>query len=146
MGPRRVDGRNNFRCPHAQRPYYAGEQPERGQHKQAAGNSLNLTGGVTGTGNLIFAATSAGGFILGPTGTVNFTGTISNISTGGAGFGITANMTGAESLLQNSATSSTTVSGPNTYTGGTTISLGLLEFTQTDGDAVLGHLDPQYHC
>ncbi len=94
----------------------------------AGGNSFNLTGGVAGTGNLIFNATSAGGFNLGPAGTVNFTGTISNVSTGGGGLGISANLTGAESILQNSTTSTTTVSGTNTNTGTTTVARGVLDF------------------
>ena len=79
-------------------------------------NSINVTGGIAGTGNVTFQATSAGGSVISGT-ALTFTGILSNISTGGAGFGITANMTGAESLLQNSATSGTTVSGTNTLHG-----------------------------
>ncbi len=95
----------------------------------AGNNSLNVTGGIAGTGNVTFQATSAGGSVISGT-ALTFTGILSNISTGGAGFGITANLSGAESLLQNSASSTTTVSGTNTNTGSDTSALGVLEFTK----------------
>ena len=95
----------------------------------AGANSLNVTGGIAGTGNVTFTATSAGGSVISGT-ALTFTGTLANTSTGGAGFGVTANMTGAESFLQNSASSTTTLSGTNSNTGTDTVALGTLEFAK----------------
>ena len=89
---------------------------------------LTVTGGVTGTGNLILQNNSAtsGGIVLSGT-TINPTGTITNSGTGTGSTTISAVIgTNVLGVVQNSATSSLTLSGNNTYTGATTISAGTL--------------------
>ncbi len=96
-------------------------------------NSLTLTGGVGGTGNLTLQANFTGGITL-STGIVNNIGTITNAGSGAGSTTISsiigANVTG---LIQNSATSSLTLSGVNSYTGGTTLMAGAL-FVSSDGN------------
>lgn len=74
-----------------------------------AASNLNLTGGITGTGNLTLNATGAG-IITIATASVNMTGTITNSGAGTAtniiSGGVGANVT---SINQNSATSALTI-------------------------------------
>jgi len=96
----------------------------------AADGQLALTGGVTGSGNIIINnnGSVAAGFSVG---SVNNIGTITN-SGSGSGYGflfgvIGTNVTG---VIQNSATSALTLSGVNTMTGTLTNSAGTLNITQ----------------
>jgi len=80
-------------------------------------NNITLSGGFTGTGNLTISNGGASTTIL-STNSVNNVGEITNSGSGGGGTTISAvigpNVTG---VIQNSATSSLTLSGANTYVG-----------------------------
>ena len=95
------------------------------------GSTLTLTGGISGTGNVIVDGTSGVGLSISGS-PLSFTGTLSNISTSVNGtLALSANLTGAESLLENSpANAVTTVSGVNTNTGTTAVDQGTMDFTQ----------------
>ena len=99
-----------------------------------AGN-LTVSGGLSGTGNLTLKndGSTANGITLSIT-TINNTGTITNSGSGTGGVTISAAIgTNVNGLTQNSATSSLTLSGNNTYTGGTTISAGTLMVGHASG-------------
>ncbi len=95
----------------------------------SAGTSLlTVSGGVTGSGNLILnnnSSTDAGITLSGTS--VNNTGTITNSGSGTGGVTISSiigtNVTG---MVQNSATSTLTLTGVNTYSSGTMINAGTL--------------------
>ncbi|OYV83364.1 MAG: hypothetical protein B7X04_04495, partial [Parcubacteria group bacterium 21-54-25] len=109
----------------------------------ASGSSLlTVSGGTTGAGNLILDNNSAiadGITISGAS--VNNTGTVTNSGTGTGSTLISAvigaNVTG---VTQNSATSALTLSGTNTYTGGTTISAGTLHIPGSIAVSTAGNL------
>ena len=94
-----------------------------------------MTGGITGSGNLLLNSTAAGILTLSGT-SVNNTGTITNAGIGTAANVISAvigaNVTG---ITENSATSALTLSGANTYSGGTTLTGGTLDL---DSASALG--------
>jgi len=93
---------------------------------------LSVTGAVSGTGNLVLNnnSTIANGVTLSGAGTLNNTGTVTNSGTGTGNSTISkvigTNVTG---VVQNSATSQLTLSGANTYSGGTTIKAGTVSGT-----------------
>jgi autotransporter-associated beta strand protein len=95
-----------------------------------------FTGGVVGTGNLVFNANNiTSNAIRFITTSVNHTGTITNSGTGSGTTTISAvigtNVTG---VIQNSATSQLTLSGNNTWsTGGLTIKSGIAELRHNNG-------------
>ena len=93
---------------------------------------LTFSGGITGTGNF---ADNGGGGSGGATlsgGAVNITGLLEDLSATNTGtFSVTAAVTGATGVLQNSTTSRMILSTANSYTGNTTISAGVL--TAVDG-------------
>jgi autotransporter-associated beta strand protein len=94
------------------------------------GSALTLSGGVTGTGNLILKATGAGVITL-VTGSLDHLGTITNSGTGAAANVISATIgTNVTGVVQNSATSQLILSGTNTYTGPTTLSAGTLSVSE----------------
>jgi filamentous hemagglutinin family protein len=90
-----------------------------------AANTLTLSGAVAGTGNLALNTTGAGTITLSGAGTLNNTGTVTNSGTGAGGSTISKVIgTNVMGVVQNSATSQLTLSGANTYSGGTTIKAG----------------------
>ena len=101
-------------------------------------NTPTFSGGVTGTNNLTLNVSGTGKLTL-ATGSINNSGTLTNAGTGTGGVTISAvigaNVTG---VVQNSASSTMTLSGPNAYTNtspgtGTTITAGTLIIT-SDGN------------
>ncbi len=96
---------------------------------------LTLTGGTTGTSSLTLNnnSSNATGITL-STGSLNHTGTITNAGSGTGGVLISSvidtNVTG---VVQNSATSTLTLSGANTYSGSTTINAGTLQLSGASG-------------
>lgn len=102
-----------------------------------SGTAVNLSGGITGTGNLTLnngVANNAQPLNL-LTGAVNHTGTLTN-ATAGSGVGgvaisaaIGGNVTG---VVQNSGNGPLVLTGNNTYSGPTTITAGSL-FANTAG-------------
>ncbi|MBU3641842.1 autotransporter-associated beta strand repeat-containing protein, partial [Polynucleobacter sp. Fuers-14] len=90
--------------------------------------STTFSGGVTGSNNLTINENATSGTITFATGSINNTGTVTNIGAGTGATTISAvigtNVTG---VTENSSTSNLILSGPNTYTGGTTISAGTLK-------------------
>ncbi|GEM_PF-3769849 len=106
----------------------------------ASGTNLMITGGITGTGNIIISGTGSNNVIL-STVTINSTGTITN---SGSGAGTTtissvigSNVTG---LTQNSATSKLVLSGNNSsISGDVTISAGTLEISGTTALSLTGN-------
>jgi uncharacterized repeat protein (TIGR02543 family) len=94
----------------------------------AGGGLLKVTGGTTGTGNLVLNNNSlTNDAITLSTTTVNHAGSITNSGTGSGetliSAAIGANVT---AVVQNSAISALNLSGVNTYSGDTTISAGTL--------------------
>jgi autotransporter-associated beta strand protein len=91
--------------------------------------SLVVSGGVSGTANLAINNTSTGTTTL-STGSVNNTGTVSNVGTGAGATTISAligtNVTG---VVQNSSTSTLVLSGANTFTSGVKILSGTVSGT-----------------
>ncbi len=87
-------------------------------------NGLSVLGAISGTGNLNLQ----NGILL-SNASINNTGTITNSGTGTRSVTIEgvigANVSG---VIQNSATSSLILNGVNTYTGGTTLSAGTIEY------------------
>jgi autotransporter-associated beta strand protein len=109
-------------------------------NSNASGSALlTLSGGVTGTGNLILKNNSsiADGITLSTT-SVNNTGTITNSGTGTGNTLISAAIgSNVTNVTQNSATSSLVLSGTNTY-GTTTISAGTLQIGNGGTSGTLG--------
>lgn len=97
-----------------------------------SGNGLTLSGAITGTGNILALDTSISHVNITGTSGVNFTGTIANVSTSSGSVILSANLSGSESLFQNSSASQLTVSGTNNNTGTVTVRQGTLEFTATN--------------
>ena len=92
----------------------------------AAANTLTLSGGVTGTGNLTLNATGAG-VITQSTASVNNAGTITNSGAGAATNLISAVIgSNVTDVVQNSGTSALTLSGTNIYSGATNVNAGTL--------------------
>ncbi|HEX5789781.1 MAG TPA: hypothetical protein VFY13_01455, partial [Luteolibacter sp.] len=88
---------------------------------------LTVSGGVAGTGNLILNTNhnSASNGITLSGAAVNNLGTITNSGTGTAGTVISSTIDyNVSGVIQNSATSSLTLSGVNYYTGATTVTSG----------------------
>ncbi len=93
-----------------------------------SGYVLTMSGGITGTGNIIITGSS--GYVILSGTSINNTGTITNSGTGVGTITISAvigtNVTG---VIQNSATSQLTLSGVNTFTSGLTIKAGTVALT-----------------
>ena len=95
--------------------------------------SSNITGGVTGTGNLLLNNLGLAANVINISGSsVNHTGTITLSGTAATGdttisAPIGANVTG---ITQSSTTSRLVLSGTNTYAGNTTVNAGTLRITQ----------------
>jgi len=104
---------------------------------QATTAAMTVSGGVTGSGvkqDLIISSTGSGGALALQTGAVNMAGTITNNGSGASATNISSvigtNVTG---VTQNSASSTLTLSGANTYTTTTTIAAGILNAGIADG-------------
>jgi len=95
----------------------------------ACGAAQTFSGGISGTGNLIVISSGSGGSVT-LSGTVNNTGTITNSGTGYTPTAISAvigsNVTG---VAQSSTNCKLTLSGSNSYGGGTTLSSGTLNYS-----------------
>ncbi|MCE0496604.1 MAG: autotransporter-associated beta strand repeat-containing protein, partial [Methylacidiphilales bacterium] len=92
--------------------------------------STTLSGGITGTGNLTLISDNSASVILSGA-SVNNTGTITNEGTGTSGTTISAAIgSSVTGVIQDSATSSLTLTHANTYAGGTTV---------TTGDLIVGN-------
>jgi autotransporter-associated beta strand protein len=95
--------------------------------------SSNITGGVTGTGNLLLNNLGLAANVINISGSsVNHTGTITLSGTAATGdttisAPIGSNVTG---ITQSSTTSRLVLSGTNTYAGNTTVNAGTLRITQ----------------
>ncbi len=105
-------------------------------NKTTTGNNLKISGNISGTGNLTFASASTiGNCSISLTGaSINPVGAITNSSQGTNNISISgaigANVT---DVVQNSATSTLTLSGTNNaYAGTTTVIQGTLETTKTN--------------
>ncbi len=100
------------------------------------GSAINITGGITGTGNLVIQGNAGAGQVGGSTitfsgTTLNFNGSITNsgttLSTTLSNTVISAVIgSSVTSVTQNSANSSLTLSNANTYSGATLIKRGTL--------------------
>jgi len=105
---------------------------------QTAGTGvLTLSGGVTGAGNLILNnnSTNAAGITI-STASLDNTGTITNSGIGTGGTTISSVIGPAVTgVVQNSATSALTLSGANSYGGGTIVNAGTLALS---GSGTLG--------
>lgn len=96
----------------------------------ASANLLTLSGGLTGSGDLHFSA--AAGDIRVITKAVSSTGAVINAGSGSGSVLISAVIDmGVTGVVQQSATSLLTLSGRNTYTGGTVIAAGTLRTANT---------------
>lgn len=107
--------------------------------------SDSITANVTLSDNLTISNASSAATTLitgGITSATAGTKTITNAGTGTGTVtlttGVIGNGSGTVAVTQNSATSVLTLGGVNTYTGGTTVSLGTLQLTQTSGAAATG--------
>ena len=100
---------------------------------------LTLTGGITGTGNLIVSGTGTTAAVTLSTNPINPIGTITNQGTNTGATTISsaigANVT---AVVQNSATSQLILSGANEYTGPTTLSAGTLSVATSGNLGVPG--------
>ena len=95
----------------------------------STGANLTLSGGITGTGNIITNVTSSGGITL-ATATINNIGTITNSGAGGGTTTISAAIgTNVTSVIQNSSTSQLTLSGASTLGGSVAVTSGTLSQT-----------------
>ena len=100
--------------------------------------TITLSGGATGTGNIIFGPPQAGrtaNLVFSGSSPINITGTLSDNDTisGQNNTGtvtVSAPIQGATAVLQNSTTEQFVLSGANTYTGSTNITAGTLEFAK----------------
>ncbi len=101
----------------------------------ASGAALTVSGGATGTGSLVLKNNSAtdGGITVSGT-SLNPAGSITNSGTGAGGV-LVAAVIGANvtRVVQNSTTSMLTLTGNNTYAGGTTVENGKLLVANTAG-------------
>ncbi len=101
-------------------------------------SNLTLSGGATGTGNIILGPPQAGrtaNVNFSGTSPISITGTLSDNDTlgGGSNTGtntVSAPIQGATAVLQNSTTEQFILSGTNTYTGSTNVTAGTLEFAK----------------
>lgn len=101
-----------------------------------AGTLITASGTISGSGDLNLNVTgnlstsNNGGSPqmdnLAVSGAVTTTGAINNIGTGAGRAVISGNISAANSVNQNSATSMLTLSGTNTYTGATNVNAGIL--------------------
>ena len=100
----------------------------------APGNAaLNISGGITGAGNLTLASTGTGALTL-QTVTINNTGTITNSGSGSGGAIISAVIgTNVLGVAQSSTTSALTLSGANTFSSGVTLNTGGLTLSNVAG-------------
>ena len=99
--------------------------------------ATTVTGGVTGTGNLILnnLSTTTGKVALN-TATVNHTGTITNQGVGTTANQINANIgANVTGIIQNSATCPLILNGANTYQGDLTVNAGLVRLTNAANPA-----------
>jgi fibronectin-binding autotransporter adhesin len=95
--------------------------------------TANLTGGITGTGNVVLDNLGlAANAITITTGAINHTGSITLQGTGTGNTTIGANIgSNVTSVTQNSATSTLVLTGNNAYTGDTTVNSGVLAVNGT---------------
>ncbi|MGA2498363.1 MAG: autotransporter-associated beta strand repeat-containing protein, partial [Tepidisphaeraceae bacterium] len=101
-----------------------------GADQTLTNNSLNpitISGGLIGAHNLTLNTTTAAGIVL-STASLNNNGTIANAGTGTGAVAISAPLGGSlASIIQNSTTSSTTITGDaSAYTGSLTLTAGTL--------------------
>jgi autotransporter-associated beta strand protein len=109
------------------------------------GSTIALTGGVTGTGNLVIQSNAANGtassaITFSGSNPLNFTGTITNSGTTTSATAshttistvIDTNVTG---ITQNSANSNLILSGANTFTSNITINAGTLQANRSSSSA-----------
>lgn len=101
----------------------------------ASANLLTLTGGLTGSGDLLLNASATGGITVSSK-AVNNTGAVVNAGTGSGaaliGIAIGLNVT---QVRQDSLTSLLTLSANNAYTGGTVVARGTLRTANGSGSA-----------
>ncbi|HEX4086673.1 MAG TPA: autotransporter-associated beta strand repeat-containing protein [Chthoniobacteraceae bacterium] len=95
--------------------------------------SLTLSGGVTGTGNIIFLGNTNGGNGITESGSIGAVGTISNLGTSTVGVIISGNIgSNISGITENSPSGSAlTLSGSNTFTGPLTIDAGAVNIGNT---------------
>ncbi|MGH8048958.1 MAG: beta strand repeat-containing protein [Chthoniobacterales bacterium] len=97
---------------------------------------VKVTGGITGTGNVILQGVNTARVIV-ETGAINNTGTVTNNGSSPLETVIHSvigtNVTG---VIQNSATSALILDGINTYTGPTTVTAGTLFINNSNAGAV----------
>ena len=92
--------------------------------------TTNLTGGVTGTGNLLLNNLGLAANIISITTTVNPSGTITLQGTSTGDTTLSANIgSNVTGITQNSATSPMVLSGANTYPGNLTVNAGLVRLS-----------------
>jgi fibronectin-binding autotransporter adhesin len=95
--------------------------------------AVSLTGSITGNGNLFFDDNGSGGSTV--SGGVNNVGTITNSGTGAGNTALSGVIgTNVTSIIQNSATSTLTLSGANTFTGTVQVLAGTLALGVTSGN------------
>ena len=106
-------------------------------------STISFSGGITGVGNLFISdvAGAAGNVVtlsgnpINNTGSITFNNaTINGVAATGANTGtntVSANIGSSVNQVTENSTNPVTLSGTNTYTGGTAINLGTLEFGKT---------------
>jgi autotransporter-associated beta strand protein len=97
------------------------------QSNNALRSNLNITGGITGSGNVTIAVLANGDSQVNISGSpVNNAGTVTNKGTTGAANISAVIGTNVTGVIQNSSGSMLILSGANTYTSATTVSSGSL--------------------
>jgi fibronectin-binding autotransporter adhesin len=96
-----------------------------------ANSSFTLSGSISGPGNIVASGNSGGGEIV-LSGTVNNSGTFTNLGTNAAASLTVSGPIGSNvTTVTQNGNAPLILSGSNSYTGGTTVTTGLLEFSIT---------------